>query len=204
MQTQEIHHSARNQLQGEPLVSTRSAFGEPTMNTNQIESILKQLVAKPIGIQEAALVSAEGQAIVVPIGIDENTAGILAGTMISLLKVTQEELYWQTIETVSVRSPEGHLILKSCGTDTYLLIKSGKVPVGLLEGEVSRAVDKLRVELEVNQNVAPPALLEPSPATLTLPEAPNNLLEDASAPPSLNSIDSSDNEVTYRGRRTSS
>jgi predicted regulator of Ras-like GTPase activity (Roadblock/LC7/MglB family) len=187
-------------LKPKSLASPQLSLGISTMNTDNLTTILKQLVAKP-GIQGTALVSAEGQAIIAPIGIDENTAGILAGNMLCLLKSMQDELLWQDIEIVSVRSPKGHLILKGCGVDLYLLIKAEKVPVGLLEGEVSRAIDKLQAEL--NRVVIDTEAIPFAPqAEEPLPSEPLVVLasENVSKLPVL----SLDAEVTYRGRRVSS
>ncbi|HEY9828575.1 MAG TPA: hypothetical protein V6D19_24330, partial [Stenomitos sp.] len=181
----------------EALISVNTGLGEPIMNANPLEAILQQLVAKPIGIQGAALLSREGQAIVMPIGIDENTAGILAGSMLQLLSSTQAELGWQEIDTVTVRSQAGHLLLKSCNADTYLLIQSGKVPVGLLEGEVNRTAEKLREALDLHQamdfeptlTLSAEAFLLTEPIPDPFPQQPNPELEAG---------------VTYRGRRVSS
>lgn len=173
----------------------QSHVGGTTSNLSAIENILQQLIAKPIGTQGVALVSAEGQSIVPPIGIDENATGILAGTMLRLLRLAQEELHWQHSETVSVRGQEGYLLLTGCSADTYLLVKSEKVPLGLLEGEVNRAVDKLRVALAVLEVDPLPAislLLEPGATTLPRPDTiPNSHApaEDNTHPSSLEALD---------------
>jgi predicted regulator of Ras-like GTPase activity (Roadblock/LC7/MglB family) len=183
----------------ESLVSPRRFLGRSTMNIDNLTIILQQLVAKP-GIQGTALVSGEGQAIIPSIGIDENMAGILAGNMLCLLQSMQEELLWQEIEIVSVRSPNGHLILKGCGIDLYLLIKSEKVPVGLLEAEVSRTIDKLQTELTIvlDPETVPfaPQDEQPLPSEALFVPTPKN----GSKLPIL----PLEPEVTYRGRRVSS
>jgi predicted regulator of Ras-like GTPase activity (Roadblock/LC7/MglB family) len=202
---QEIYPMDSLPHQSAQIVISRQSLGEPTMNINNLTVILKQLFTKP-GIQGAALVSAEGQVIVTPIGMDEDTAGILAGHMLCLLKNMQDEMLWPEIETVSVRSQKGHLILRSCGVNLYLLINSEKVPIGLLEGEVSRAVEKLRAELEmfstlnsvptVENRLAPSepqteAPLRPEPSSNKISEVPTLILSTPFEP-----------EVTYRGRHT--
>jgi predicted regulator of Ras-like GTPase activity (Roadblock/LC7/MglB family) len=186
-------------LKPEVLASPKPFLGRSTMNIDNLTTILKQLVAKP-GIQGTALVSAEGQAVVTPIGIDENTAGILAGNMLCLLKSMQDELLWQDIEIVSVRSPKGHLILKGCGIDLYLLIKADKVPVGLLEGEVSRAIEKLQAELTVVLDTEAIPFAPEAEEPLHLESLLVHPSENVPKLPAL----SSDAEVTYRGRRVSS
>jgi predicted regulator of Ras-like GTPase activity (Roadblock/LC7/MglB family) len=183
----------------ESFASPKQSWGRSTMNLNNLTTILKHLVAKP-GIQGTALVSAEGQAVIAPIGIDENTVGILAGNMLCLLKSMQDELLWQDIEIVSVRSPKGHLILKGCGIDLYLLIKADKVPAGLLEAEVSRAIDKLQAELTMvlDTEAIPfaPEAEEPLHSESLFVHKPENVSKLSTLP--------SDDEVTYRGRRASS
>jgi predicted regulator of Ras-like GTPase activity (Roadblock/LC7/MglB family) len=186
-------------LKSESLVSTKQFLGRSSMNTDNLTTILKQLVAKP-GIQGTAIVSAEGQVISTPIGIDENTAGILAGNMLCLLKNMQDELLWQDIEIVSVRSPNGHLILKGCGIDLYLLVKSDKVPVGLLEAEVSRAIDKLQAELTTVLDTEAIPFAPQVEQSLQSESIFVHTSENVSKLPTL----PLDPEVTYRGRRVSS
>lgn len=174
------------------------------VNTNSLEVILKALVAKPIGIQGAALVSAEGQVMIAPVGMDELSASMLAGTMLYLAKSTQEELKWQEIETVSVRSPEGYVLLSNCNPDIYLLVRSGKVPMGLLEGEISRTISKLKVVLN---NEKPNAGNE---LTVLRPNTPadNKMISSDSSNQDKTSVEMAptipfdlDTGVTYRGRR---
>jgi predicted regulator of Ras-like GTPase activity (Roadblock/LC7/MglB family) len=162
------------------------------MNTQNLENILQDLISKPIGIYGAALVSSDGLAIIKPIGIDENSSGMLAGTMIYLAQNTQSELNWHEVELISIRASEGYIILSRCNADIYLLIHSRKVPVGLLEGEINQTLIKLRSALNpVNDaNIVVQAALESQDY---LP-----LKNDFEEPLDFT------NEVTYRGRQTSS
>ncbi|MGF1479669.1 MAG: roadblock/LC7 domain-containing protein [Cyanophyceae cyanobacterium] len=116
-----------------------------TMTTGKIDEIIKELSAKPIGIQGAVLVSAEGQPVTVPIGMDENSALVMAGMMLYLASSTCEEFNWQKIDNISIRGQEGYVILTCCTEDVFLLVKTGKGLVGLLEGEINRTVKKLQV-----------------------------------------------------------
>jgi predicted regulator of Ras-like GTPase activity (Roadblock/LC7/MglB family) len=162
------------------------------MNTQDIEDILQDLISKPIGIYGAALVSSDGLAIIKPIGIDENSSGMLAGTMIYLAQTTRSELNWHEIELISIRASEGYLILSRCNADIYLLIQSRKVPVGLLEGEINQTITKLRSAfnpVDDADNIVQAAL----PPQNYIP-----LRNDIEEP-----LDFTD-EVTYRGRRASS
>jgi predicted regulator of Ras-like GTPase activity (Roadblock/LC7/MglB family) len=166
--------------------------GGLVMNTKNLEDILQALISKPIGINGAVLVSADGLAITKPTGIDETSLGMLAGTMIYLAQNTQTAFSWQEIELISIRAPEGYLILSRCDAETYLLIQSRKVPVGLLEGELNQTVAKVRSALSSinNASVIFQAALQPQ----------NYLpIESGLEEP----LDLS-NEITYRGRRISS
>jgi predicted regulator of Ras-like GTPase activity (Roadblock/LC7/MglB family) len=161
-----------------------------SITTTKLEDILQGLVSKPIGIYGAVLVSADGLAITKPIGIDENSSGMLAGTMIYLAQNAQTALNWQEVELISIRALEGYIILSRCTTDAYLLIQSGKMPVGLLEGEINQTVAKLRSLL--NQT------LEDSSIVFQAALNPQNYLPVESE---LEKPTDFSNEVTYRGRR---
>ncbi|MBE9130061.1 MULTISPECIES: roadblock/LC7 domain-containing protein [unclassified Coleofasciculus] len=161
-----------------------------TMNTNKIEAILKELVSKPIGIQSAVLVSLEGQPMTAPIGMDESSVLIVAGTMLYLARSVHEELNWQEIESISVRAPEGHIILSACFQDIFLLVKAGKALAGLLEGEIKRSVKKVQDELNASE------------VNLINTTEIYELEEDS--PPEFNPEafpENNTNEIRYRGRR---
>lgn len=117
--------------------------------SSYLEQILYELIAKPIGIQSAFLVSLEGQPITAPIGISENSALIIAGTMLYLARSTHEELQWQGIEKISVQAQEGYVILANCTPDVFLLIKAAKALSGLLDGEINRTVKRLQTALQI-------------------------------------------------------
>lgn len=160
------------------------------MNTENIENVLQELVSKPIGIQGAVLVSAEGQALTPPLGIDETSAAMMAGMMIYLAKNTKSTLSWNEVDSVSIKASEGYLILSRCLDDTYLLVQSKKVPLGLLEGEVNQAIAKLKVILSASE--------DSSPVLQSAPKAQDYLAIGDSVSQSLDL----DDQVTYRGRRT--
>jgi predicted regulator of Ras-like GTPase activity (Roadblock/LC7/MglB family) len=123
-------------------------FKQKSISMKRVEEILQELTTKPIGIEGAVLVNSEGQPITTPIGINENSAQIMAGTILYLINNTQNELNWQGIESISIRAQEGHLILTRCIAETFLLIKAGKSLTGLLEGEIYNTVKKLRNSIE--------------------------------------------------------
>jgi predicted regulator of Ras-like GTPase activity (Roadblock/LC7/MglB family) len=165
----------------------------------KIERILQDLMAKPIGIQGVALVSAEGQPIIPPIGIDKNGTLIMAGSMLYLAKSTQDEFHWQGIETIAVRAREGHIILSSCSSEVFLLVKAGKALSGLLEGEINRAIEKLQATLQLVREASSQVQAETiAPiAPEVLPKI-DEVLYEFNAEVSI----SPDDEIRYRGRRT--
>jgi predicted regulator of Ras-like GTPase activity (Roadblock/LC7/MglB family) len=215
-----------------PLVVPAPAENAMTMlqdaNSNSDpSSILQELMAKPIDIQGVVLVSAEGQPITMPQGLSEHSACMLAGAMLYLAHQTREELHWKTSDAVSVRGQEGCIILSHCHADVYLLVKAGKVPMGLLEGEVNRTLTRLRSVMAtpapslptlpplsdkpsgIEPSAMEPSAMEPSAieSVTILQEIPRDIqsLAPSSAegpePPTLLIQDS---EITYRGRRASS
>jgi predicted regulator of Ras-like GTPase activity (Roadblock/LC7/MglB family) len=179
-------------------------------STSDLNGILQDLLAKPIDIQGAVLVSAEGHPITIPFGLGEHSASMLAGAMLYLAHQTCEELSWKASDTVSVRSPEGCIFLSYCHGDIYLLVKAGKVPLGLLEGEVNRTLTRLRSVI-----ATPAASLPPIPKS-SVPVESVTILQESSPPPELlepppeldvhepQTMIIPDSEITYRGRRTGS
>jgi predicted regulator of Ras-like GTPase activity (Roadblock/LC7/MglB family) len=172
---------------GGMIVSTKL---NTSIHITKLENILEELISKPIGIHGAVLVSANGLALTRPMGIDENISGMLSGTMIYLAQNTQTLLNWQEVELISIRALEGYVILSRCNIDAYLLIQSGKMPVGLLEGEINQAVAKLRSALNHTA--------DDSSIVFQAALNPQNYLPMESE---LEKPTDFSNEVTYRGRR---
>ncbi|MEO0373993.1 MAG: hypothetical protein AAF329_05070 [Cyanobacteria bacterium P01_A01_bin.17] len=126
---------------------------KPTINTSElIEIILQNLIQKPLEIQSAFLVSTEGQLLTPAMNIDEDSALIIAGTMIYLAQSTSTELQWEKIEKICIQGTEGYMILASCTPDCFLLIQANKILMGLLEGEVNRVIQKIRAILLTHQS----------------------------------------------------
>lgn len=164
------------------------------MQTSTIEKILQDLVIKPIGIQGVALVSPEGQPLIVPIGLDEHSTSIISGTLLYVAQNTQNEFNWHNIEMISVRGQEGHIILAYCSQEIYLLITAGKVITGLLEGEIGRTVKKLQTVIQASES--PLLQSEISPKLLAQSLSPDHdLLEELGE----EIHQEKDNEILYRG-----
>lgn len=182
-----IHLSVASQ--SSPLSSHES------LPTDGLETILQELMAKPIGIQAAVLVSAEGQPLTHPLGIDEDTALIMAGSLLYVAQNTQEELNWGDIDHVSIRGKEGHIILARCHQDTFLLVKAGKALTGLLEGEINRSLKKIKGELDENGSFTTKATALPK-LEAKAPDSSEELLYEIETESALNT-----EEIRYRGRK---
>jgi predicted regulator of Ras-like GTPase activity (Roadblock/LC7/MglB family) len=115
---------------------------------SEIQRVLLDLMAKPIAIEGLVLVSPEGQPLTPALGIAENSSLLLAGTMLYLANNTRSELAWDRVEQIVLRSPQGNLILTACTAGAYLLVKTGKVLSGLLEGEIQKTRGRLHALLE--------------------------------------------------------
>lgn len=157
--------------------------------TDLVEPILQELIQKPLEIQSAFLVSAEGQLLTPAMNIDEDSALIIAGTMLYLAKSTGAELQWEKIEKICVQGTEGYMILASCTPNCFLLIQANKVLMGLLDGEVNRVMKKIKGILSTHQFDTPSSKDELN--IKALPQASSN----------ANSIESSRERETvmYRG-----
>jgi predicted regulator of Ras-like GTPase activity (Roadblock/LC7/MglB family) len=171
----------------------------PAKKENKIETILQELAAKPIGIQGVVLLSPQGQLIASPIGMDRDSALIVGGTMLYLSKTILDELNWQEITTISVAAQEGHLLLSRCNLEIFLLVKTGKILTGLLEGEINRTIKKLQTAFAEMQLSHSPPIVAPESPQEGLPQV-NEMLDDLLYQVELEK----DEEVRYRGRRLDS
>lgn len=174
-----------------------------------IVELLESFVKKPIGIQGTALISGEGQLIVPPVGMDQETATLTAARMLYLAQSTQDELDWQTIDNVSIRGKTGHLILNRCDADVFLLVKTGKTLSGLLETEINRFVKQLQPALNSLDSLDDSKMLNgninsetPNQGTV-LPnlEIPEKDKEDDTDEYDPAMLYDDDDEISYRGRR---
>jgi hypothetical protein len=98
-----------------------------------------------------------------------------------------------------VRAQEGHVILARCHIDVFLLVKAGKALSGLLEGEINRTLDKLKVALQSLQetSTAIDAEVLGSLSAEVLPKIDEVIYEFNAGVSS-----ETDDLIRYRGRRT--
>ena len=123
------------------------------MNIDDIRAILKKFASNTMGFQGAALVNSEGKPITT-IGMDDDSALIMAGTMIYLAHRTRKEVQWEGIEQISVKGTDGYMILTTCSPDILLLVIASKIPEGMLLVDINRTVDKLRAILKNEESVS--------------------------------------------------
>ncbi|MBW4627299.1 MAG: roadblock/LC7 domain-containing protein [Brasilonema octagenarum HA4186-MV1] len=117
------------------------------MNIDEIKAILKKFASNTMGFQGTALVNSEGKPITT-IGMDDDSALIMAGTMIYLAHRTRKEVQWEGIEQISVKGTDGYMILTTCSPDILLLVIASKIPEGMLLVDINRTVDKLNAVLK--------------------------------------------------------
>jgi predicted regulator of Ras-like GTPase activity (Roadblock/LC7/MglB family) len=125
----------------------------------EVAKILQELAEKPLAIEAIMLVSPQGQPLTDSSGMEQNSALILAGTMLYLANNTKEELSWSDLEQIAIRSPQGHLILTPCSDQAFLLVKTGKTITGLLEGEIEKTRSKLAKILAISHPIPQTPLL---------------------------------------------
>lgn len=113
----------------------------------RLEQTLKEFAAQLSEIQGLALVSAEGQLLTPPIGLDENSAEILAGMILQMAGQMQDELQWQELEQVSLGGAESYIRLSACTEDTFLLVQAAGVSAGVLERDIRQIVKALQAQL---------------------------------------------------------
>jgi predicted regulator of Ras-like GTPase activity (Roadblock/LC7/MglB family) len=176
--------------------SVKNTLTNEAKQTSEIEKILQELAKKPIAVEGILLVSAQGQPLTAPVGIEQNSALILAGTMLYLANNTREELSWSDVEQIALRSPQGHVILTACSNQAFLLVKTGNTISGLLEGEIQKTCAKLQAILEISNPNPQKPLLNP----VVNPSIPSidTFLQNFDFV--LETEDNNDTDIRYRGR----
>lgn len=125
------------------------------MNIKKIEDILGQLMSQSSEIQGVVLISSDGQPLIKPIGMDDNSVMIMAGIFLYLAQTTCQEFDGQEIESITVRGQDGHVIFTCCYQDIFLLVKASKnIFSGFLEREINLTGKKLQAELQGSETAA--------------------------------------------------
>ncbi len=156
------------------------------MNINKIKEILEYLMAQSLGIQKIALVSSEGYPIIVPIGIDESSVMVLAGSFLRIAQLSSQNFHDSTFDKITLRAKEGQISLIPCQEQMFLLvIASLELSSLVLENRIDLALKKLRGELEDN-----------SSSEEKLPKLDSNV---SSSKGRNNSYSIKNNPIRYRG-----
>jgi len=144
-------YTSETELNESQITSSLTVISESTLDNRSsapdlsaVERIFEEVINEFIGIEGAVLISAEGNLLTQAIGIEENIALLLTGKMINFIGIAKTELAWTTFDSISIHSPEGHLVLSQCFHDLFLLIKTEKMLTGLLEVEIKRIVKKIQ------------------------------------------------------------
>lgn len=125
------------------------------MSNGQLQSILTEFVSQHHSILDAVLVlllkdeqlKSYLRIKTTPMQMETESVRTLAATMLVLADRTRAECHWPEIEQISVRSPEGYIMLATCSENVFLLVKASDDPAANLESAIERTVRQLRVEL---------------------------------------------------------
>lgn len=148
---------------------------------DRLKQTLKEFAAQIPEIEGLALVSAEGQLLTTPVGLDDNSAEIISGTILQVVGQMRAELQWQELEQVSLRSAKGYIQLAACTEDTFLLVESGGISAGSLERDIRQIVKALQSQLDgsssrKNLAASPATKLQELPSAITSKLAPTPTL----------------------------
>ena len=115
------------------------------MDIETLNPILKKLVTKNRGIQDAVLVSSEAELITYPMAEwDEESITAMAAQMLYLTERTREHLGWPLLEQMWLQAEENYFIGIRCSNEVFLLIKAINAgPLGGLRMEINRTVKQL-------------------------------------------------------------
>lgn len=129
------------------------------MSNYSIEQILQEFTQKNLGIEGIALVSADGQLLANPIGLETDSILILAGSLLQMADNFQTQLDWQQTQQISLRSKEGYLNLIPCLDEVFLLVKSANNLSGLLNHELNQMIKVLQAQLQPTPTTDPYSVL---------------------------------------------
>ena len=115
------------------------------MDIETLNPILKKLVTKNRGIQDAVLVSSEAELITYPLAEwDEESITTMAAQMLYLTDKTREHLGWSSLEQMWLQAEDNYFIGIRCSNEVFLLVKAINAgPLGGLRMEINRTVKQL-------------------------------------------------------------
>ncbi|MGB7416722.1 MAG: hypothetical protein WA902_21145, partial [Thermosynechococcaceae cyanobacterium] len=110
----------------------------------EITAILEELTQKPLNVQSAALVAADGSLLSASVGITYNSLLPIIKSIPYLAQSIREELQWKGIQKICIQRNHNYLILACCKADVFLLVYTHEVVFGLLDREINRTVEAFR------------------------------------------------------------
>lgn len=123
------------------------ALGGTVSRIEEVRKILQELIQKPLNIQCIFLISSQGQPITVPMGAGRHDAASMARIMPYLTQSTSVELQWTDVNKVCIQGKNGYVLLARCTPGASLLVQAGRTLLGLLDGEINRAAQRLQTIL---------------------------------------------------------
>lgn len=122
-----------------------------TIDTDQLNEVIRTFVTSTLHVQGAALVTTEGLAIAstLPPGLEEGRAAAMAAAVVSIGDRISDELQRGTMQSVLLEGDQGYSILTLCTAETLFLVLAGsEVKQGVLMLEIKRMLLKLTQLLE--------------------------------------------------------
>ncbi len=117
---------------------------EPT--TENLDDILKKLLAAIPEVVSAAIVSAEGLPIAsaLPAGIDETRIAAMTAALLSLAERSVIELSKGLFEQLYIKGDDGYLLVLQAGPNAVLTVSTTKdVRLGLIFLDCKRTCEKI-------------------------------------------------------------
>ncbi|KKN25760.1 hypothetical protein LCGC14_0881450 [marine sediment metagenome] len=117
---------------------------EPT--TENLDEILKKLLAAIPEVVSAAIVSAEGLPIAsaLPAGIDETRIAAMTAALLSLAERSVIELNKGIFEQLYIKGDDGYLLVLQAGPNAVLTVSTTKdVRLGLIFLDCKRTCEKI-------------------------------------------------------------
>lgn len=114
--------------------------------SEQIQLVLRALVANTPDVEGAAVVSVDGLVLssVLPAGTDEDRVSAMAAALLSLGERTSQELQRGKLEQVYVKGDTGYILLMQAGNEGVLETIAGpQAKLGMVLLDMKRAAQEL-------------------------------------------------------------
>ena len=120
------------------------------MELEKLSPIVKKLVTKNRGIQDAVLISSEAEFITYPLAEwDEESIRTMTAQMLYLTETTREHLGWSLLEQMWLQAKDNYFIGIRCDNEVFLLVKAiNNSPLGGLRMAINNTVKDLQKLLD--------------------------------------------------------